>query len=47
VTLPLSLQSTDLGSFSNCKSLATIAVPKGCQLHRHAFRGCNPQVTRF
>jgi hypothetical protein len=47
VTLPSSVQSIGSCGFGNCKSLATIAVPKGCRLHSGAFLGCSPQVIRF
>jgi hypothetical protein len=47
VTLPSSLQSIGDRGFSDCRSLATIAVPKRCQLRGGAFRGCKPRVTRF
>jgi hypothetical protein len=47
VALSSSVQSIGQGGFKGCTSLAAIAVPKGCQLHSDAFRGCSPQVTRF
>jgi hypothetical protein len=47
VKLPSSVRSIGDCGFGNCTSLATIAVPKGCQLQRRAFVGCSPEVTRF
>jgi hypothetical protein len=45
VTLPSSVQSISNCGLGNCTSLATIAVPKGCRLHKNAFWGCSPRVT--
>jgi hypothetical protein len=47
VTLPSSVQSIGDHGFDQLPSQATIAVPKGCKLHKDAFWGCSPRVTRY